>query len=138
MENVYSLMEFNVGKAKGRNVIVVSSCIVDNYPELIESIAEGENYVILRVCPEREHINMIGYKILSILEYSNIREITVLSVDGSLHCIQLQYILEDMNRHFVKDLKIKHLVLEKGKIYEIPQKAVKTSRHLTKVKKLLG
>ena len=135
MEKIHELMDFNVGSARGRKVLLVSSCIVDNYPEIVKGFL-NDGYLLLKACPEKTHINMIGYKLASVISYSRLDEITVLSVDGSFHCVQLQYIVEDIKKHFI-NVRTRHLVLERGRIFEVSEQAVKTSRHIHKVEKLL-
>ncbi len=135
MENVHELMDFNVGRARNKKVLLISSCIVDNYPEMVKKFLD-EGYLLLKACPEKTHINMIGYKLASVISYSQLDEITVLSVDGSFHCVQLQYVVEDIRKHFI-NVRTKHLVLEKGKIFEVSEQAVKISRHIHRVEKLI-
>ncbi len=78
-------------------------------------------------------MNHAGYKLASIIRYSNIRRVTALTVDGSPHCVQLHYLLEDIKRHFVPELLTTHYVIEKGELFSVTPEAVKRSRHLSKI-----
>lgn len=134
------LMRINVGDSRLRNksrLLLVGSCM-DRFPEIVRKFSEEmEDAAVLHICLEESHVNQAGFKIGSIVRYSGIEKITVLTVDGSPHCVQLHFVLEDVKRHFTPDIEIIHLVVEKGKVHEISSQAVKTSRHLSKVQKLL-
>lgn len=82
-------------------------------------------------------MNQAGFKIGSIVKYSNIKKVTVLTVDGSPHCVQLHYVVEDIKRHFAPDIETGHFVMEKGKLFEITADSVKRSRHLSKIQKMI-
>ena len=130
----HEIMDFNVGMARGKKVVVISKCIEDRYPDIVQGYLE-KGYLVLTACPEKTHINMIGYKLISIVSYSHLNFLEVLTVDGSYHCIQLQHLVRDIKKHFF-DIETKHMVLEKGKIYQISGESVDASRHLHKVEKL--
>lgn len=137
MIDVKDLLSSNVGRARNKRLFIVSSCIARDFPELLKKHVGEEDYVV-STCPEKHHINLIGYKIISFISYSNIKEVTVLSVDGSLHCIQLQYIIENIKKRFFRDIKINHLVFIGGKIIRINEKIIALSRHLSKLQKNLS
>jgi hypothetical protein len=82
-------------------------------------------------------MNQAGFKIGSIVKYSGIKKVTTLTVDGSPHCVQLHYCVEDIKRHFAPEIETAHYVVEKGEIYEISSEVVKRSRHLSKIQKML-
>mgnify|MGYP007088124916 CR=1 FL=1 len=134
------LMRINVGderlRSKGK-ILLIGSCM-DRFPEIISEFSKRETgYTILHVCLEETHMNKVGFKIGSIVRYANISEITVLTIDGSPHCIQLHYVIEDIKRHFTPELRTKHYVIEKGEVYEISAEAVKRSRHLSKIQMMM-
>lgn len=131
-------MKINVGdsrlRSKGR-LLLIGSCM-DRFPEIVDELTQRDGgYVILNVCLEEIHVNQAGFKIASIVRYANMNDVAVLTADGSPHCIQLHYVLEDIRRHFTPEIRIKHYVVEKGKVYEISPDAVKKSRHLSKIQK---
>ncbi|TFF91662.1 4Fe-4S ferredoxin [Candidatus Thorarchaeota archaeon] len=134
------LMRINVGDKRLRDkkrLILVGSCM-DRFPEIIKEYSEEmEDAAVLHICLEESHINQAGFKIGSIVRYSGIEKIAVLTVDGSPHCVQLHFVVEDVKRHFTPEIEITHYVVEKGKIHEISSQAVKTSRHLSKVQRML-
>ncbi len=137
MIKIHDLLTSNVGRAKNKRLFIVSECIAKDFPELLENYIDENDYVV-SVCPEEHHINMIGYKIISFISYSNIREVTVLTVDGSLHCIQLQYIMENIRKRFFQDLKVRYLVLAKHNVVEIDERTITLSRYLSRLQKILS
>ncbi len=136
MIEVPDLMRSNVGRAKNKRLVIISSCIVQDFPDIVNNFLKDNDYPV-KTCPEAEHINMIGYKIASFISYSNINEVAVISVEGSFHCIQLHYIVEDIRKHFL-DFEAKHYVLSKGKLVEVRPRTIKISRHLAKLEKILS
>ncbi len=137
MLKVHDLLESNVGRAKNKRLFIVSSCLVNDYPDIVSGVSREDDYIV-SVCPEKHHINLIGYKIASFISYSGINEILVFTVDGSLHCIQLQYIVENIKKHFFKDIKVRHIVFSHGESIEIDEKLISLSRHLSRLQKNLS
>jgi hypothetical protein len=139
-EDMKYLMRINVGDRRLRekqNLLLVGSCM-DRFPDVVKKICEEEGpHSVLHVCLEETHMNQAGFKIGSIVKYSEIKKVKVLTVDGSPHCVQLHYVVEDIKRHFVPGIEVRHFVVEKGKLFEITAKAVKRSRHLSKIQKMI-
>ena len=141
VDRLQHLMRINVGdkrlRSKGK-LLLVGSCM-NRFPEILKDFSERDGgQVILHVCLEETHVNQAGFKIGSIVKYSGISEITALTIDGSPHCVQLHYVIDDVKRHFAPEIKTKHFVVENGKVYEISSDAVKRSRHLSKIQTMLS
>ncbi len=134
------LMRINVGDTRLRDkgkLLLVGSCM-DRFPEIVKEFSDRDGgQAVLHVCLEETHVNQAGFKIGSIVKYSGISEISALTVDGSPHCVQLHYVIDDVKRHFAPEIETKHFVVEKGKVHEISTNAVKRSRHLSKIQKML-
>lgn len=134
------LMRTNVGDQALRDkggLLLIGSCM-ERYPDIIKSLSERDGgLTVLHVCLEETHVNQAGFKIGSIVKYAGITGVTVLTIDGSPHCVQLHYIVEDIKRHFAPEISTKHYVLEKGEVYEVSAEAVKRSRHLSKIQKMM-
>jgi hypothetical protein len=135
------LMSTNVGdsriREKGR-VLLVGSCIPRKHPEIVQEFIDRNNgFFALRVCLEEIHMNQAGFKIGSIISYSNVKTVTVLTVDGSPHCVQLHFVIEDIKRHFQPDVNVEHFVVEKGVLHEISSEAVKRARHLSQIQMMI-
>lgn len=117
------------------DLLVYSKCIEVESPEFLREISQ--NRLSLSVCMERVHMNIVGFKLLNMTRSSGVKSLTILTLDGSPHCIQLHYIGEHIKRALRDELPIKHFVIEKGKIFEIPLKVVRLSRHLSECNGLL-
>lgn len=114
---------------RNANLLVYSKCIEVEFSKILKSFSQ--NRVPLSVCMEQVHMNLVGFKLISILKLSDIKSLTFLTMDGSPHCIQLHYIGEHVRRVMDKNLPIRHFVIEKGKVFEIPLRFVRLSRHLS-------
>jgi hypothetical protein len=141
VHNMQHLMRINVGdkrlRRKGK-ILLVGSCM-DRFPEIVKDFAERDGgQAVLHVCLEETHMNQAGFKIGSIVKYSGITELTALTIDGSPHCVQLHYVIDDVQRHFAPEITTKHFVVEKGEVHEISTDAVKRSRHLSKIQKMIS
>ena len=133
-------MRINVGdqilRDKGK-ILIIGSCM-DRYPNIVQNFSEkNEGFAVLHICLEETHVNQAGFKIGSIIKYAGISDVAALTVDGSPHCIQLHYVIEDIKRHFAPEITTAHFVVEKGIVHEISAEAVKRSRHLSKIQKML-
>ena len=139
-DDMQYLMRINVGDKRLRekqNLLLIGSCM-DRFPDIVKEICERDGgHSVLHICLEETHMNQAGFKISSIVKYSGIKKVTVLTVDGSPHCVQLHYIVEDVKRHFVPDIETSHYVVEKGKLFNVSPDAVKRSRHLSKIQKMM-
>lgn len=126
------LLRRNVNSKKiSKNLLIYSSCIEDDFPEFLEKF---NGYTKLKICLEEHHINPILRKIIAIAYKRNIKKIIALTVDGSPHCIQLHFALEEVKRYF--NLQTEHYVIEKGELLKISEESVKISRHLNIIEKL--
>ncbi len=121
-----------------RCILVYSGCIDQLYPALLDREGIFSECAAFHACPESQHINMLGFKLAGIVARAKPEEVAVLTVDGSMHCIQLHYMLEELEKIMGSVFKRRHYVVEKGKVIEIPVEAVKTSRFLSKVSRLLA
>ncbi len=138
-EMTQHLMRINVGDQRLRekqNILLVGSCM-DRFPDVVQEICEKNGgHFVLYVCLEETHMNQAGFKIGSIVKYSDIKRVSTLTVDGSPHCVQLHYVVEDIKRHFAHEIETAHYVTEKGKLLEITSEAIKRSRHLSQIQNM--
>lgn len=137
--DVYELMSTNVGSRKIRKlkkILIIGSCVISEYPNIYQDLEK--DHVTLHVCMESYHINMVSLKIASILARLPIKEIIILTIDGSPHCVQLHTAVEEAIKITSSSTNIKHIVIENGKLIEVSNKAVKYSRYLSKIDKLLS
>ncbi|MEM2538483.1 MAG: hypothetical protein QXE38_04165, partial [Candidatus Methanomethylicia archaeon] len=72
-------------------------------------------------------------KLSSIISRVPIEEIIVLTVDGSPHCIQLHFMMNEIEKITGKNLNIRHILIYKGEDIEVDAETVKKARYLTKI-----
>jgi len=113
---------------------IIGSCLTIEWPEIVREFCGG---LCLSACPERDHINVIALKVASILARVDVSKVSVLTVDGSPHCLHLHHSVEEAVRISGKELAVEHAVLQRGKIIPISAKAVKLARYLSRVEDLL-
>ncbi len=133
-----SLLETNAGSKGilGKKLLIYGSCIKEEHKDLFKVLSAGKT--ALGVCLEREHVNMIVYKLATVLKLNKPpKEITVLTVDGSPHCVQLHYAIEETKKLVGSNINVKHVVVSNGKPVEVDRKTVKLSRYLAKIQKLI-
>ncbi|WP_236698077.1 4Fe-4S ferredoxin [Pyrodictium occultum] len=134
------LMDVNVASRyiRGRRkLLIVGRCIEAEKPWALERFPE-EEYVRLSVCLEDDHVNMAGFKLAGILGRLEFEEVAVLTTDGSMHCIQLHFMVEEVFRLLRPRARRRHFVVEGGRVVEVPPEAVKTARYLSRVARLLS
>ena len=132
-------MDYNVaGRAlrAARRVLVYGTCVRDEHPDIYERLSRGR--VALAACLEREHFNMVALKLASMLARVELEELVVLTVDGSPHCVQLHYMLEEVFKVMgITGVERRHFVISEGSLIEVGKEVVKASRYLAKVQKLM-
>ncbi|MHA1263760.1 MAG: hypothetical protein ACTSRS_00850 [Candidatus Helarchaeota archaeon] len=136
-----AILECNVGDErfrKTRRLLLYGTCLPDRYPKIFQEFAEGRAPV--HACLEDLHMDHVGYKLVNIIKFSKIQELTILTIDGSPHCYQLHVLGQDILRHFTSEgeVHVSHFVIEKGTIYEISYQAITVARHLHRVQKLIN
>ena len=135
------ILECNVGDKRFQNtqkLLLYGTCLPDRYPAIFEEFSAGRTPV--HACLEDLHMDHVGYKLVNIIKYSKIKELTILTIDGSPHCYQLQVLGQDIKRHFTSEgeIEISHFVIEKGVVHEISYQTITVARHLHRVEKLLN
>lgn len=135
---VIRFMDHNVAgrliKETGR-LLVYGACLARERPDLVAEYAKGR--AALAVCLEETHVNMFIAKLAGVLARVPLDELVVLTVDGSLHCVQLHMGVEEALKVTGVSVPVRHLVVKGGEVILVSSKAVKTARYLSKVEKLL-
>ncbi len=119
---------------RGKDIVICGTCVFKEKPKYLEEFRKNENHAILHFCPEKEHINMAFYKIMSIMSVA--KSLTIVTTDGSPHCVQLHYIADEVNRYSERKFAVKHFVINNAKMHEVFAEDVKLSRYLSKIKRL--
>lgn len=129
------LLETSVSsKHIGERIIVYSSCISHEYPELL---AQFKDYTRLCTCLTTHSLEEIAWKLLTIIRINNPKEVAALTIDGSPHCLQVHFALEDILK-IRPHITVRHFVIEKGVIQEISGEAVRKARHLSEIEGLVN
>jgi hypothetical protein len=122
-----------------RKLLIIGRCVEIEHPRILDEFIKNNEYGVLSVCLEAEHVNMVGFKLAGILIRGDYDEVSVLTVDGSMHCTQLHWMVEEVFKIIKRNnIKRKHYVIYRGRLYEVSLEAVKTSRYLYKVNKLIS
>ncbi len=117
-------------------LLILGRCVETEHPDILGEFL-GRGYAALTVCLEAEHINMVGFKLAGILARGDYEEVAVLTVDGSPHCTQLHWMVEETFKVTRYGGTRRHYVINRGRLVEVSPEAVKTSRYLARVEALL-
>jgi len=131
-------MSYNVCGSELRTkkkLLVASACLEDECPNLLAEY-EG-SHLILTVCLEEFHMNMVVSKLAGCLARCPPDELTVMAVEGSPHCVQLLYSIEEALKIVGKRTRVRYLVVNKCEIREVNPEVVKLSRYPSKIAKLI-
>ncbi len=119
----------------GSDILVASRCLKYVAPEIYEKLADGK--VVLLHCPENENVAVYG-KLASIIRSSKPKSVTVVTVDGSPHCLQLHAAVNEALYILGEKIPQKHYVVRDAKeLIEISPDAVRVARYLSIVDKVL-
>lgn len=119
-------------------MIILGSCVKNMHKNAYNEILKiSEN--IYEVCLEETHLNMVVTKIIGMAARGNIKNLYFISVDKSPHCIQLHYIVKEMeNAMDISKMNIKSYIVENDNIEEIPLEVISLSKNLLKLKNKLN
>ncbi len=142
--NVPKLIDCNARSRVIRSnnkILLIGRCVEVEHGDVLTPFRKS-GYSILSVCLEEEHINMVGFKLAGILRRCRdfLEEVAVLTVDGSPHCVQLHFMVEEAFKvtGLEGEIRRKHFVIVKGEgVVEVPKESVKVARYLSKVSKLI-
>ena len=137
MQEKLELMSVSVTSLllRGKDLLIYSKCLPTEHPEVFEEAVKEK--AALAVCMSEEHLDKVGFKVATIIAYAKPSSITILTMDGSPHCTQLHVVAEQAKRIAQADVRIRHLVVERGTLMEVSSQAVYLSRHLSKIEGLL-
>lgn len=111
-------------------LLIYSSCIRDEHPQILKRYSKTPK---LHVCMEEHHMNKVAWKIQSIARVKGLKKIIALTMDGSPHCVQLQYAADDVGKIF-SGLEVVHEVIADRRLKKISDETVRRSRHLGALK----
>lgn len=116
-------------------MIIMGTCLKEMQPKAYEKVLKiSEN--IYEVCLEEIHMNMVVTKLIGMIARKNIKELYFVTVDKSPHCIQLHYIVKELeNMMDLEKIKIKNYIAENNQLVEIPIEVIGLSKNLSNLKR---
>lgn len=119
-------------------MIIVGSCLERMQPKAYKKLEKISDN-IYDVCLEKEHLNMIVTKIIGMIARGKIKKILFVTVDKSPHCIQLHYIIKELeNAIDISNIEIINYVAVDNELIKIPLEVISLSKNLSKLKEKLG
>lgn len=114
-------------------ILLIGSCLKMIHPEIVEEFAQKYDGHVFDVCLEETHYNKVMGKLFNILALGKTKEVGILTVDGSPHCVQLHYTAKYIKRGLKYEFKFKHFVITKaGEVVEIDPVVVDNSKNFAK------
>ena len=127
----HELLETSVtSRIIGEKILVYGSCIPLEHPDIVKRFKE---HTRLSTCLTTKSMEEVAWKLLTMVRMNGPKELVALTMDGSPHCLQLHFALEDIHKIY-PSIRVRHFVIEKGVIQEVSSEAVKTARHLSRIK----
>ncbi|UCE15315.1 MAG: 4Fe-4S ferredoxin [Candidatus Bathyarchaeota archaeon] len=120
---------------KGASLLLLSECAQDISPDVCKRLAEGR--MVLTTCPEVENAEMIMGKLAAILTCSNPSDLTVLTMEGSPHCLALHAAANEALFITKAKVPLSHFVILEGKVMEVSSESVRVARYLHLVQKCI-
>ena len=115
-------------------MIIVGSCLKSMQPKAFKELEKISNN-IYDVCLEKEHLNMVVTKLIGMVARKNVKKLIFATVDKSPHCVQLHYILKELENSIdISNIEIKNYVAVDNKLIEIPIEIIGLSKNLAKLK----
>lgn len=118
------------------DILISDTYVPELYPKYIRALSKKRH--VFSFCPEMIHADKLGFKLCTALRLGRITGIATLTKDGSPHGLQIPLMLQEAaeNVGFDKE-KIRYFVVEKGKLYEVSDGAIRKARHLSEIETLL-
>ncbi len=118
-------------------MVIMGSCLPRMSPKAFEEVKQISED-IYQVCLEETHLNMVITKITGMLSRSKIKRLVFVTVDKSPHCVQLHYIVKELEKIMnLSEIQIENYVVEEDKLVLIPIDIIGLSKNLAKLKKNL-
>lgn len=117
-------------------MIIMGSCLPSMQPKAYEQLKEiSQN--IYEICLEETHLNMAVTKMIGMVARGTVKKLVFATVDKSPHCIQLHYIVKELeNMMDLKGMKIENYVAKDNQLVQIPIEVISLSKNLTQLKEI--
>lgn len=121
---------------KGADLLIASACLPIVNNEVYKRFSEGR--VTLLACPEKESSAYYG-KIASMIRSVRPKSITVITIDGSPHCLAIHSSVNEAEYILGEPLIREHYVLVNGlEVVKISPNAVRVARYLSIVNNIIS
>lgn len=117
-------------------MIIMGSCLPAMQPKAYEQLKEiSQN--IYEICLEETHLNMAVTKMIGMVARGTVKKLIFATVDKSPHCIQLHYIVKELeNMMNLEGIKIENYVAKDNQLVQIPIEVISLSKNLTQLKEI--
>lgn len=130
-----SFLMSNVNTFTG-DILISDTYVPELYPKYVRILSKKRH--AFSFCPEMIHADKLGFKLCTSLRLGRITSIATLTKDGSPHGLQIPLMLQEAAENVVFDKgRIRYFVVEKGKLYEVSDEAIRKARHLSEIETLL-
>jgi len=110
------------------SLLIVGQCVEAAYPEVFEEFRKAR--VVLTSCPEMENAAPLTGKLASMLICSNMKDLAVLTIDGSPHCFTLHAAVNEALFIAKTNTPTRHFVIVGNKAREVSAESVRVGRYL--------
>ena len=118
-------------------MIIIGSCLPQMCPKAFEELQKISSN-IYEICLEETHLNMVVTKIIGMIARENVKRLIFATVDKSPHCIQLHYVVKELeNIMNLDNIKIENYVTKDNELIEIPIEVISISKNLYKLNELI-
>lgn len=119
-------------------MIIMGSCLPQMCPKAFEKLQKKSSN-IYEVCLEQTHLNMVVTKIIGMIARENVKKLIFATVDKSPHCIQLHYVVKELeNIMNLDNIKIENYIAKDNELIEIPIEVISISKNLYKLNELIN
>ncbi len=119
----------------GETIIIIGSCLPNMDKKAFDKLKKITNN-IYDLCLEQTHVNMAITKIGGMLRTGKVKKIIFASVNKSLHCVQMHYIQDELNRMMnLKDIEIINYVADNGELIKIYPSTISLSKNLIELER---
>lgn len=119
----------------GETIIIIGSCLPNMDKKAFDKLKKITNN-IYDLCLEQTHVNMAITKIGGMLRTGKVKKIIFASVNKSLHCVQMHYIQDELNKMMnLKDIEIINYVANNGELINISPSTITLSKNLVELER---
>ncbi len=119
----------------GKTLVIFGTCLPRVAPNSFKQL-EVMGDTLLSLCLEKQHLNMALSKVIAILARNEdkIKKIVFASVDRSPHCVQLHYMLRELQISVgLQNIEVENYVSVNDKLIKISLDTIELSKSLARL-----